>query len=379
METMKKRRLGKTGLKLSLLGLGGFHLVEAPFKEALGLINYYLDNGGNYVETAQLYGYGNSEKKVGEVMRNRRKECILATKSLNRTKNKILESINESLKNLNTDWIDILFLHELERPEVLKQVTSPKGALEGVEKAKKEGKIRFVAFSNHVTPSVALEAIKAYPFDVFMVPLNYFDYFNFPQWEDKLLPEAKKRDIGVLAMKPLADGFLWRSWEKALRYTLTLPVACVVTGANTRKYLEKDIELAKKFVPLKKEEREDLFKNAPELGSYVCRQCGDCLPCPEEIDIPKIFLLEGQFDRQMKDGIVRDPPEYALRDRLRFWYGNQEYAQKEYQNLKVKATACTECGVCEQKCSYQIPIMNKLKIAHQKLTSSRPPSYIRID
>lgn len=376
---MERRRLGKTNLKLSLLGLGGFHLVEVPFEEAVALINYYLDKGGNYLETAQLYGHGDSEKKVGEVMKTRRKECILATKSLNRTKGAILESINGSLKNLNTDWIDIFFLHELSQPEVLKEITAPGGALEGVEKAKKEGKIRFAAFSSHVTPSVSLKAIQTYPFDVVMVPLNYFDYFNFPQWEDKLLPEVEQRDVGVSAMKPFADGFLWRSWEKALRYTLTLPVGCVVVGANTRRYLEKDIKIADEFVPLSKNEREELLRTAPELGSYVCRQCGDCLPCPEGIDIPRIFLLEGQFDRQMKDGIVRDPPEYALRDRLRFWYGNQEYAQKAYQNLKIKATACTKCGICEPKCSYEISIINKLKIAHQKLVSSRPAGHIRID
>ncbi|NQS88330.1 aldo/keto reductase, partial [Patescibacteria group bacterium] len=218
---MEKRRLGKTNLQLSLLGLGGFHLVEVPFKEAVDLTNYYLDRGGNYIETAQLYGYGDSEKKVGEVMKTRRKECILATKSPHRAKDKLLESIDKSLKNLNTDWIDIFFLHGLDQDEALKKVTAPEGALEGIEKAKKEGKIRFVAFSNHVTPSVALKTIQVYPFDAVMIPLNYFDYFNFPQWEDKLLPRAKQRDIGVLAMKPFADGFLWRSWEKALRYTLT--------------------------------------------------------------------------------------------------------------------------------------------------------------
>ena len=376
---MKTRRLGRTNLQLSLLGLGGYHLVEVPFKEAVALINYYLDKGGNYLEVAELYGHGDSEKKVGEVMKTRRQECILATKSRNRTKKGILTSINESLKNLNTDWVDIFFIHELNRPEVLQEIAAPGGALEGIEKAKKEGKIRFVAFSNHATPSVALEAIKAYPFDAFMVPLNYFDYFNFPQWEYELLPEAQKRDLGIVAMKPLVDGFLWKSYEKALRYTLTLPVGCVVTGANTRDYLEKDIKIANEFVPLSQKEREELFRDAPELGNYVCRQCRDCLPCPEGIDIPGIFLLEGQFDRQMKDGVVRDPAEYALRDRLRFWYGNQEYAQKDYQNLKVKATACTECGICEPKCSYDLPIINKLKIAHQKLVSSRPATYMRID
>ena len=92
------------------------------------------------------------------------------------------------------------------------------------------------------------------------------------------------------------------------------------------------------------EEIEKLWEEAPELGNYVCRQCDKCLPCPLGIDIPRIFLLEGQYDRQMQDGIIRDPAQYALRERLRFWLGNQDYARKAYQELNPKASVCNECG-----------------------------------
>lgn len=375
---MERRKLGKTDLSLSLIGLGGFHLVELIFEEAVRLVRLYLDLGGNYLETAESYGHGDSETKVGEVVKTRRKECIVATKSQKRKKEEVLRSIEGSLKRLHTDCIDLFFIHELNRFEVLEEITGPGGALEGIEKAKRDGKIRYVAFSNHATPEVAERALKTYLFDALMIPLNYYDRFNFPGWEEVVLPLAQSQGVGILAMKVFADGLLWKNAEQALRYTLSLPVACAVVGANTEEYLGRDVKYAVNFVPMSEDEKRQWFSQAPELGNYVCRQCGDCLPCPQGIDIPRIFLLEGQYDRQMYDGIVRNPAEYALRDRLRFWFGNQDYAQKAYGILSPNALSCNECGECEQRCPYGIAIIRKLRIAHAKLTDCRPPGYTRI-
>lgn len=375
---MERRRLGVTDLSLSILGLGGFHLVELSQEDAVRLVHLYLDCGGNYLETAEGYGYGDSEEKIGEVLKTRRQECFVATKSQKRTKEDILRSIEGSLRRLHTDYVDLFFIHELNRFETLEAIAAPSGALEGVEEAKRAGKIRYVAFSNHATPEVAVKALEVYPFDALMVPLNYFDRWNFPGWEEDLLPLAQRKGVGVLAMKVLADGFLWRNVEKAFQYTLSLPVSSLVLGINKETYLRKDVELLTSLKPMSETEKEEWFLKAPELGNYVCRQCGQCLPCPEGIDIPGIFLLEGQYDRQMRDGIVRNPEEDALRDRLRFWFGNQDYAQKAYQNLPVKATACIRCGECEPKCPYGLPIVKKLSIAHGKLTDTRPPGYTRI-
>lgn len=375
---MKRRKLGQTDLELSLMGLGGFHLVELLFEDAVRLVNRYLDLGGNYLETAESYGHGDSERKIGAVLKTRRGECVVATKSRSRTAKEIVQSIDGSLRRLQTDWIDLFFIHEFNRYEVLDEVSAPGGALEGIEAAKKAGKIRYVAFSNHVTPEVAEKALELYPFDALMIPLNYFDRFHFPGWEERVIPLAQSKGAGVLAMKVFADGFLWRNTEAALRYTLSLPVSCLVLGANTEAYLEKDMVLVEQLAPMSEAEKERWFFEAPELGQYVCRQCGKCLPCPQGVDIPRVFLLEGQYDRQMKDDLVRDPAEYALRDRLRFWFGNQDYAQKLYASLVPSALACNRCGECEPRCPYGLPIMRKLTIAHEKLTDHRPPGYTRI-
>jgi predicted aldo/keto reductase-like oxidoreductase len=105
-----------------------------------------------------------------------------------------------------------------------------------------------------------------------------------------------------------------------------------------------------------------------ELGTYVCRLCDKCLPCPEAIDIPRLFELEGVYDRQMWDAVVRDPGDFALRSRLRFWFENQERARAAYTAVTVKADACTNCGDCEPRCPYRLPIVRKLRHTHYKLT-----------
>ena len=375
---MKTRKLGKTNLEISIMGLGGFHLIELTEKNAIEIIQFYLDHGGNYLETAEGYGSGNSETKIGKVAKNKRKEFILASKTINRSKQELLSSLDGSLKRLQTDFVDIYFIHELGRHEFIERISGPNGALEGLEEAKQSGKIRFTAFSSHVSPEVALRALTIYPFDVIMIPLNYFDRFHFPTWESQVIPAALENKIGLLTMKVFADGFLWKSWENALRYTLSLPVSSVVIGANTMEYLQKDIQFIDSLEGMSEGEKENLYIKAPELGQYVCRQCGKCLPCPEKIDIPRIFLLEGQWDRQMADGVVREPGEYALRDRLRFWFGNQDYAQEGYKRVDPSALACNECSECIPRCPYHLPIIEKLKIAHQKLTDTRPPVSIRI-
>jgi len=363
---MQRRKLGKTNEDVSILGLGGFHLVEISTKDAVWLVNRYLDEGGNYVEVAPSYGNGESEIKIGKVMKNRREECLLASKCHLQEEDKAIELLDESLMRLRTDHLDLGFMHAVNTYEDWARVNSPRGALRAAERAKKEGKIRYIAISGH-RPEVLIDAIKDYPFDAVMGVINYYDKFNFPLIEDVLIPLAKEKNMGIIAMKALADGFLWKSAENAFRYTLSLPVTTVVAGFNTKEMLEKDLRIFNSFTPMSEEEKENLFRNAPELGNYVCRLCGKCLPCPENIDIPKIFNLEGYYDRQMLYGEIKDPADYALRDRLRFWFDNENLARERYKKLKVKATACTKCGECEPRCPYNIPIIEKLKIADYKL------------
>ncbi len=364
---MEKREFGKTGLKTSLLGFGGFHLLEIPVAEAEYLLNSYLDAGGNYIETAASYGNGESERKIGRSVANRRDEYILATKTGDRTKDKCLESLDRSLKNLCTDHVDLLIMHGVGTMKELDTILGPDGALSGALQAKQEGKVKFIGISMHGQPDVLIRALKEYPFDAVMTTINYYDHFNFPEIQEELVPLALAKESALILMKPVADGLLWRSSEQGFRYAFSQPVSIVVTGINNREMLETDLKYAEEFTPMTEEEIENLYTNAPELGDYVCRQCGKCIPCPEGIPIPEVFKYEGYYDRQMGDGIVTNASDYALKERLRFWFGNKGLAMERYATLDIKADKCTECGLCTPKCPYGIDIIRKLSIADYKL------------
>jgi predicted aldo/keto reductase-like oxidoreductase len=367
---MQRRILGRTGLEVSILGTGGFHLLEISLADAQAILNRYLDAGGNYVETAAQYGDGESEQKIGVVMATRRDECVLATKCHARDQANAARLIDSSLGYLQTDHVDILYMHHVQSSAELDQILAPDGALCAAEAARDAGKVRFIGISNHGHPEVMMEALRRYRFDVIMTGFNYYDRFNFPLIEGELLPLALEKNVGIVGMKAVGDGFLWRSPEQAFRYAWTLPIHVMAAGMNTMAMLELDLAYAEAFTPMSEEEKEQWFFEAPELGSYVCRLCDKCLPCPEGVDIPRIFELEGWYDRQMWDGVVRDPGDYWLRTALRFWFDNQERARTAYAALPVKADACTDCGECEPRCPYHLPIVAKLRHTHDKLTGA---------
>lgn len=364
---MKKRDFGKTGLKTSILGFGGFHLLEIPAKEASYLLNKYLDEGGNYIETAASYGDGESERKIGLSVSHRRDEFILATKTGERTKDKCLESLNKSLENLRTDHVDLFIMHAVATMEELDKILGPNGALEGALQAKAEGKINHIGISMHGQPDVLIRALKEFPFDAVMTTINYYDHFNFPEIQNVLIPLAKEKGCAIILMKPIADGLLWRSAQQGFAYAFSQPVSIVVTGINNREMLETDLKYAKEFQPMTQEDIEQLYKDAPELGDYVCRQCDKCLPCPEGIPISTIFKYEGYFDRQMANGRITNASDYALKERLRFWFGNKGMAMEKYSELEIKGDQCTECGKCLEKCPYNIDIIEKLHLSDYKL------------
>lgn len=366
---MDKRQLGKTGLSLSVLGFGGFHLVEIDASEAAHLLGAYLDAGGNYLETAASYGDGISETKIGRAVSRRRADFFLATKSTQRTRAGFAAELNQSLRNLKTDHVDVIFIHALQRRKEAEQVLAAGGALEAAVAAKKSGKARFIAMSFHGRPDAGLYALERFPFDVLMTGFNYFDRFNYPSIEGTLLPSCQKKGVGVLAMKSLADGYLYRSPVPAFRYTLSLPITTVVAGINSRQMLAADLRLVSGFKPLTEREKEKLYRTAPELGDYVCRLCGKCKV--NGFDPQTIFLLEGLYDRQMDDMRVTDTALYALRERLRNWFQQQDVARDEYARLSQKVDPQHDYSALSRLCPYGIDIDRKLKIAHGKLSKKR--------
>jgi aryl-alcohol dehydrogenase-like predicted oxidoreductase len=364
---MQRRALGRTGLELSLLGFGGFHLVEVARREASWLLNTYLDRGGNYIETASQYGDGISEQKIGEAVSHRRTEYVLATKTGKRTRAEAMASLERSLVNLRTDHVDLFFMHEPQSVKEAKAILAPGGAMEAFAEAKRAGKARFVAVSGHGRPSGLLYSVQNHAYDVLMTGFNYLDRFNFPQLEGELLALCQSRGTGVLGMKALADGYLHRDPAAGIRYTLSLPIACLVVGINSRQYLEEDLRIVERFRPLSEKGKERLYRTAPELGDYVCRLCGKCRN-GSGLDPQEVFLLEGLFDRQMDSQRVMQPAAYALQERLKHWFDQTAWAREEYGRLQARVDPERDYSPLNRLCPYGIDIDRKLKIAHAKLT-----------
>ncbi len=368
---LPRRELGSTGEELAIVGFGGFHLLEVSPAEARRLLNFYLDAGGNFIETAAAYGGGDSERKIGQVMKERRDECFLSTKTHLRDRRGAARSIDRSLENLQTDHVDNLFMHNVSSREDLDRIMSDDGALRAAEQARRDGKVRFISITGH-SPQVLLKAVQSYPFDAVMEWINYYDYFNFPVVYEQIIPACVERGTGLIAMKPVADGLLYRpeSAARAFRWVWSMPeVTSAATGTNNMYLLAWDLALAGSYEPMGEEEKERLYRDAPELANYVCRRCGKCMPNEAGLDIPEIFRLEGYYDRQMMPGPVMDLPDQSIRRKLNGWFGNEDYARGQYAALEPKVTPETDCSDVEPLCPYNLPITAKLKWTAEKLTS----------
>ncbi len=366
---MEYRPLGSTGQKVSLLGLGGFHLLEISHADAEAIFNRYLDAGGNYVETASRYGEGASERKIGRIGSARRSEYILGTKVFDRSKAGALAHLEKSLQHLKTDYVDIWFMHAVQTPEQAQAILAPGGALEAAEEAKQKGMVRYIGITGHGQPAGLLPALEQYDFDALMTLVNYYDQYNYPDIENKLIPLAHKKGAAMIAMKAFGDGFLWCSVQTALQYTMNQPVSHVVAGFNTMEMLEDDLAIAEAYSGKSPDELAELYKDAPEFRGYVCRQCPEC-PADGGMNLKRIFELEGWYDRQMWDGKVSNPEDYSLRVRLGKWFGQQDMARSAYAQEGHRIDAGADYGHLNDKCPYIKDMDRKLKIAAAKLTEN---------
>ncbi len=255
---MPLRELGKTGSMVSILGLGGSFLVSAADRpeEAEEIVHRALDLGINYIDTAP--SYEKSEENIGRVMGDRRKEAFLASKTLDRTYNGTMRLFEQSLQRLQTDHLDLLQIHGLHSEEDLSQIMAEGGALEALEKLKREGLIRFTGVTGHRDPAVLLEAIEKYDFDCVLLALNPADRYYQPL-QEAVLPRAREKNMGIIAMKVAAYGRIFKdngldSMERALSYALSFPVSTAVVGMATLDELAENARLAREFAQLTPEE-----------------------------------------------------------------------------------------------------------------------------
>lgn len=329
---MEKRILGQTNLEVSVIGFGGIPIQRVGNHMSIELLKEAYSQGINFIDTAR--GYNESEKLIGNALNEiGRENFYLATKSMKRDYNGVLEELETSLANLMVDTIDLFQFHNVKNLEELNIVMGKDGALKAIKEAKLKGKVKEIGITSH-SPELLDKAIDTGEFSTIQCPYNAIE-----NQAEELFKKAKENNIGVIVMKPLAGGAI-REAELAIRYIVNNPnISVVIPGMDSIQQVKENANIGINIKELTKEENEKLFQEADSLGTEFCRRCGYCLPCPEDIDIPSQFLMEAYYTR----------------------YDLKEWAKSRYDAMNYKASHCIECGICETKCPYDLPIRNMMK------------------
>jgi predicted aldo/keto reductase-like oxidoreductase len=273
--TVPKKPFGKTGVQVSALGLGGFHLGTAKDQdEATEIVSRALDAGVTFFDNAWEYHDGDSETRLGKALQGKRDGVILMTKvcTHGRGKDVAMRMLEDSLRRLKTDHLDVWQIHEVVYYNDPDLIFAAGGVAEALTLAKQQGKVRFVGFTGHKDPAIHLKMLShEYPFDTVQMPLNCFDA-TYHSFETQVVPEAARRGIAVLGMKSLGgSGEMVTTGaitpEEGLRYAMSLPVATTISGIDSLNVLEQNLEIARNFKPMTAEEMNALRERCRVLAA----------------------------------------------------------------------------------------------------------------
>jgi predicted aldo/keto reductase-like oxidoreductase len=272
-----RRPLGRTGEQVSMVGLGGFHLGKPDLaeSESIRIIHSAIDSGINFLDNCWDYNDGQSEVRVGKALRDGyRQRAFVMTKIDGRDKKSAASQIEDSLRRLQTDRIDLLQFHEIIRMDDPDRVFAPGGAMEAVLEAKQKGKIRYIGFTGHKSPDIHLKMLSVaaahqFRFDAVQMPLNVMDA-HFDSFEKKVLPLLVKDDVGVLGMKPMGDHFILESKTvspvECLHYAMNLPTSVVITGCDSMPILDQALSVARAFRPMNSDEVATLLQKTAQAA-----------------------------------------------------------------------------------------------------------------
>jgi aryl-alcohol dehydrogenase-like predicted oxidoreductase len=266
---MIQHSFGRTGWKVPLLSFGAQRIVDehqCTEEQAIQIVNTAIDRGITYFDTAPSYSDGQSEYRLGLALQGRRQEVHIATKTHERTRDASWRLLEESLKRLQTDYVEEWRLHNLVTFEELNQCFADDGALKALLEAQEQGVVKKLSISGHTNPQVLVEALRRFNFDSALVPLSALDHHIY-SFAHEFLPVAAEKGCAVIGMKVMAMGKLAPWYDKALRYTLSLPISTTIVGMESMEQLERNLSVTENFVPMSEAERLDFWKEIMHLAT----------------------------------------------------------------------------------------------------------------
>ena len=327
---MDKIRLGKTDMLVSRLGFGGIPIQRLNEDEAVAVVKKCIDLGITFLDTANAYT--TSEERIGKAIAGRQDGLILATKSLSRKREGVEKHLRLSLERLNVAYIDLYQFHGISDFNSLDMIMDPSGPMEVVEKARDMGLVKHIGITSHQM-DVARKAVASGRFETIMFPLN----FVTSEAADELLPLAREHDVGFIVMKPLAGGMIDNA-KIAFKYLLQFPDVVTIVGIEMVTEIEEIMQVVEGSHKMAEAELKEMQKLKEELGTSFCHRCDYCQPCQEGILISTVMMYPSL--------VRRLPPEHLVSG---IWSAIIE-----------KAADCTQCGECEERCPYHLPIRDML-------------------
>jgi len=326
---MEYRKLGRTGIEISVIGFGA---IGARGAEAVReLIEEGKRLGINYVDTAR--SYGRSEEMLGKAMQELRKDFTICSRTQSRDYDQAEKDLATSMEMLQTDYIDIYQIHQLNNEEDLERVLRDDGVARLLQKAKEDGRIRFTGLSSHHLDAAG-KAMATGLFDTLVIPFSPVEY-SFKHLQ--LLQIGKELDVGIVAMKPLSGGNFVNRVDETLSFILQHDITSAITGVSRIEELRENATAGSNPRILNLSDLDSLMEEASQLGRSFCRRCGYCLPCDEDIPIRDIMMSEAY---------LRGNPQRVL------MFGGE----KGLRNFKEALERCTHCEACVERCPYDLPI-----------------------
>jgi len=329
------------GMKVLRMGMGGIPIQRLDAKGSDRVLEKAVESGIRFFDTARIYT--DSESKFGRVLPRYRERVTIASKSFSRGGAEMLRDIETSLKQLRTDHVDLFQCHNVASEADLEKVLAPDGAVAGMLKAMEQGKVRHIGLSGHKPRIVAL-ALSRFAFETIQVPCNFMETEALRD----LIPEARRRRVGVIAMKPIGGGNI-RETALNFRFIFSQGVDVAIPGMDAERQVEENVAALDDLSPLQAGETARLQSEKERLGDSFCRRCEYCMPCPQGLPIAFLHVLKNYY----------------------FLYDLKNWVWERIDALAKSYKDCLACGQCVQKCPYHLDMPRIFKETWEKMQADK--------